>query len=56
MAEVKKTTTRKTTTQKRHPHSGFNAPMIGVIDNTPVKYLPNGDINPAWKKQQNKKK
>lgn len=52
MAETKKNTTR----QKRHPRSGFDAPMIGVMDNTPAKYLPNGSINPEWKKQQSKKK
>lgn len=51
MAE-KKTTAK----QKRPVHSGFEAPVYGVLDNTPAKYLPNGNINPAWKKQQATKK
>ena len=54
MAEKK--TTKQTTRQKRPVRSGFDAPEIFVIDNTPPKYLPNGNINPAWTKQQNKKK
>jgi len=48
---------KKTTGKQKKPvRSGFDAPMIGVITNTPAKYLPNGNINPEWKKQQNKKK
>lgn len=54
MAEKK--TTKQTTRQTKPVRSGFDAPMIGVMDNTPPKYLPNGNINPVWKKQQNKKK
>lgn len=50
---VKKTTSKR---QGRPAHSAFEGPTIGVIDNSPVKYLPNGSINPEWKKQQAKKK
>lgn len=53
---VKKTTRTTRRAQGRPAHSGFEAPVYGVIDNSPVKYLPNGDINPEWKKQQAKKK
>ena len=60
---VKKTTktttktTAKTTdkTQGRPAHSGFEAPVYGVKATGPAKYLPNGDINPEWKKQGKKK-
>ena len=54
MANTVKKTTGKT--QGRPAHSGFEAPVIGVRATGPAKYLPNGDINPEWKKQQVKKK
>ena len=53
MATTKKTTTKN---QGRPAHSGFEAPVIGVRATGPAKYLPNGDINPEWKKQQAKRK
>ena len=46
MAENKKSNSRPA-------HSGFEAPAYGIIvdpKKNPVKYLPNGNINPAWKK------
>lgn len=51
-------TTRKNIgkTQARPVHSGFEAPVIGVKATGPAKFLPNGNINPAWKKAQANKK
>ena len=46
-------------TNKKKPRSGFQAPAYGtVVDtkNNPVKYLPNGTINPAWAKKNPGKK
>lgn len=53
MTENKKKTNRST--QNRPEHSGFEAPVIGVKATGPAKYLPNGSINPEWKKQQGTK-
>lgn len=54
MANTVKKTTGKT--KGRPVRSGFDAPVYGVMATGPAKYLPNGDINPEWKKQQAKKK